>query len=400
MPVRFKVLIAALLGLSLAACGGRASGSPDPRPWDEVLRNEGLSAAETHLASQDETPETAFLLGAVRFLRAGEHVMQVRYKNYAGELPLLPGMRNTLPEVNPDGRFDPAFLERAMSGALVHLEGAEAALAPAVEGEFAVEVQLADIWLDINSDGARQEWEGALAIMSTLGAAPASADFEGVVRFDTADAEWLAAYVHVIAGMAELTLSLDPTPAIERVTEGRAGLEAIGGVQPDFFSGRDDLPDMIAATLLTLRGTPDAERTRAAHGHFLSMIAHNRAFWSEVGEERDNNREWLPNAQQSSAFGVEVSAEMAAGWQGVLMEIEQILNGERLVPYWRVGRPDVGLNIEKLLREPGDMDLILWIQGSAAVPYLEEGEVADLESWERFTRMTRGDGLMFAVWFN
>lgn len=400
MSVRFKAFVAALLGLSLAACGGRASGTPDPRPWDEVLRSEGLAAAELNLASQEETPETAFLLGAMRFLRAGEHIMQVRYKNYAGELPLLPGMRNTLPEQNPDGQFDPAFLERAMSGALVHLEGAEAALGPAVEGAFAVEVQLSDIWLDINSDGARQEWESVLILMNGLGAVPASSDFDGIVRFDTADAEWLAAYVHVLAGMAELTLSLDPTTAIADVTEGRAGLEALGGVQPDFFSGRDDVPDVIAATLLTLRGVPDAERTRAAHGHFLSMIAHNRAFWSEVGEESDNDREWLPNPQQSSAFGVEVSAEMAAGWQGVLVEIEDILNGERLVPYWRVGRPDVGVNIETLLREPGDMDLILWIQGSAAVPYLEEGEVADLEAWERFTRMTRGDGLMFAVWFN
>ena len=403
MPRLCLSAFAGLCAAFLAACGN-ANGAPDPRPWDEVIREDGLAAAEATLAAREQDAETAFLLGGVRFLRAAEHIMQVRYNNYEGALPMLPGMRNTLPESNPDGRFDPAFLETAMRGALAHLSEAQAALGPAIDGEFAVEVQLADIWLDINSNGTREDWENVLPVMDTLGARPAEG-FDGVIRFDSADAEWLAAYVHLLSAMSELTLAVDPTPAIAQVTQGRAALESLSTVRGDMLTGRDDTVDMIAAVLLTLRGVPDETRTRAAHGHFKAMIARNRAFWNEVARETDNDREWLPNANQASAFGVEVDAGTAQGWQDVLAEIEAILDGEALVPYWRVaaspdGPDGIGVNIEKLMTSPGDMDLILWIQGAGAAPYLERGRVADMAAWNRFAGMTRGDSLMFAVWFN
>lgn len=402
MPARFSLTLAAAVSLGLCACD-RAASQPDLPAWDEALRTGGLAAAEQSLAAEDAAPDTSFLLGGVRFLQAFEHILQVRYANHSGSVPLVPGMRNELPP-NPDGQFDPAFVETAMSGALTHLDAAREALEPVLSGEFAAELQLADVWLDINANGAREEWESLIAIMGGLGAAPGE-EFDGVIRFDTADAEWLAAYVHLLSGMAELTLAMEPTPAIATVMEGRARMEALGELQGDPFSGDDTLPDTIAAVLLTLRGEPDAGRTRAAHSHFLSMVERNRAFWAEVGEETDNDREWLPAPGQASAFGVEVTEEMADSWQAVLADIERLLNGETLVPYWRVGgaepgQPGVGLNIRRLMEEPGDMDIILWLQGAAAAPYLEEGEMADMAAWNRFMRMTRGDAILFAAWFN
>jgi hypothetical protein len=50
--------------------------------------------------------------------------------------------------------------------------------------------------------------------------------------------------------------------------------------------------------------------------------------------------------------------------------------------------------------EPPDVDFVLWIQGAAAVPYLEVGTMAELEAWRRVMQLTRGDVMMFAVWFN
>lgn len=389
---------AALSLLALTSCSSEQA-EPDLPLWTVALAEDGLAAAEASLAAQTEGDETAFLLGGVRFLRAAESIMQVRYNNYSGALPLVPGMRNTLPP-NPDGQFDPAFVETAMTGALEHLAGAEAALDGAMDTDFAVEIALTDLWFDIDGDGVRSDWESLLAVMGELNGAPEEG-FEGVVRFDTADAEWLKAYVHVMSGMAELTLSVDPTPAIRTVTEGRAKLESVGGVNESGFIPDDTWIDTAAAVLTTLRGVPDATRTRAAHGHFKKMIAHNRAFWTEVAAETDNDREWLPNAEQSSAFGIPVDADTAQGWQDVLLEVEQILDGEKLVPYWRVREEaGVGVNIKTLMESPGDMDLILWIQGAGAAPYLEKGELADLAAWQRFTQMTRGNSLLFAVWFN
>ena len=289
-----------------------------------------------------------------------------------------------------------------MTQALDHLSRAEASLGRASGQDMAVEFPLDAIWFDINADGTRDAWESGLAVMADLNASP-DPEFDGLIRFDTADVHWLKAYVHVMSGMAEMTLATDPTPAIRTVYESRREMDALGPVEGMFLD--NETIDTIAAVLLTLRGTPDRNRTQAAHTHFKAMIAENQAFWTAVMEETDNEREWLPNPQQSSAFGVVVDAEMAAGWQAVLAEIEDILNGDALVPYWRIenaygAETGVGVNVAKFLQEPGDMDIILWLHGAGAAPYLERGKLARLEAWDRFSRMTGGDGLMFAAWFN
>ncbi|MFN3214165.1 MAG: hypothetical protein ACE37M_13760 [Henriciella sp.] len=396
-----KLVQMGLVGCALAACTPAIQTPEIDATWQDVLAEQGLAAAEVTLSEQVRSPDTDFLLGGIQFLRASEAIMQVRYQNSSASLALIPGMRNSLP-ANPDAKFDPAFLEQAMTQALEHLSRAEITLARATGEEIGVEVPLTAIWFDVNANGTREDWESGLAVMAELNATPDAA-FDGLVRFDSADANWLKAYVHVMSGMAELTLATDPTPAIRTVYEGRRDMEQLGEIEGLFLD--NDTIDTLAAVLLTLRGVPDKTRTRAAHAHFKSMIAENRAFWTAVMRETDYEREWLPNPQQTSAFGIEVDEEMAAGWQAVLVEIESLLEGETLVPYWRMengfeAEIGIGVNIAKFLQEPGDMDIILWLHGAGAAPYLERGKLARLEAWDRFVRMTGGNGLMFAAWFN
>lgn len=396
-----KYLMAAALGLTIAACSQPAEAPDAQKSWQDALAADGLAAAQAILIEQTGTPETAFLLGGLEFLRASEAIMQVRYQNATMPLAMLPGMRNRLP-ANPEARFDPAFLEIAMTRALEHLHAAETHLARAAGKDISVAFPLDAVWFDINANGQREDWESGLAVMADLNATPET-DFDGIIHFDTADVHWLKAYVHVMSGMAELTLAADPTPAIRTVFQGRRDLDALGQVQGIFLD--NDAIDSIAAVLLTLRGTPDRTRTRAAHAHFKNMISENRAFWAAVMTETDNDREWLPNPQQTSAFGVAVDEDLAAGWQEVLAEIELILDGDALVPYWRLpNRSDattgIGVNVARFLQDPGDMDVILWIHGAGAAPYLEQGPLAQMSAWRRFSRMTAGDGLMFAAWFN
>ncbi|MEL7112565.1 MAG: hypothetical protein AAGK93_06425 [Pseudomonadota bacterium] len=394
--------LAALAGLTLAACAPTAQNEQaELSSWQDVLASEGLTAAEAKLNDRPESPETSFALGAVQFLRASEAIMQVRYQNSTTPLEILPGMRNRLP-TNPNAEFDPAFIEIAMTQALEHLDRAETSLEKAAGETFGLEVSMANIWFDVNANGRREDWESALAVMADLNAEP-SADFDGIVRFDSADAHWLKAYVHVMSGMAELTLAVDPTSAIKTVHDGRVQMDTFGDVEGMFLD--NETIDTLATVLLTLRGVPEADRTRAAHQHFRDMIAENRAFWTAVAAETDNDREWLPNPSQTSAFGVEVNEEMAQGRQDVLVEIEHLLEGETLIPYWRYNNgynaeTGIGVNLAKFLQDPGDMDVILWIHGAGAAPYLETGNLARLRAWDRFAGMTRGDGLMFAAWFN
>ena len=77
----------------------------------------------------------------------------------------------------------------------------------------------------------------------------------------------------------------------------------------------------------------------------------------------------------------------------------ELLAGRKLVPFWRDagGR---GVNLRRVFTEPREFDLVLWVQGTAAVPYLEAGEVSTPEVWTRLKRIFRGEFLGFAIWFN
>ena len=403
-PIR----LACLAMVFAAACQGppATTTSTDQRAVAVILAEDGLAAADAALAARPRTPETSFQLGGIRFLRAIETMLQVRYESYDGTVPFIPGMAAPLPP-NPKAAFKPEFIETALKGALEHLEGAQTALGPATDGAFTTELPLASIWLDINRDGQRAEWESLRALLEALGAQADWETFDGKIKFDTADAEWLAAYVHLISGTSEIVLSVDPTSAIRTVYEARVKMEAMGAIGAmDPLFGSTDLIDQLAAVLVAIDGKPDAARTRKALEHFRGMIAHNRKFWPEMMAETDNDHEWLPNPSQTSPFGVEITPEIATGWQEVLVELEDMLEGRALIPFWRTPPGDpaastgVGINLRKLLTNPGDMNVALLIQGAAIAPYLEKGKLVTLAAWNRFGMLTRGDGLLLAAILN
>ncbi len=426
-----RLLTAAALAIGSAAS---AQEPPDVHPVSQLIAEHGLSAAEGYLVMEEwatDRPETSFLLGGVQFLRGIEVMMQTRWENSDIAIGFIPGMRGNLPH-NPDAEFDPAFVENTLIRGLEQMSRAQNSLKRASADDFAVTVRITDIWFDVNKDGVKQPGEAAAELFDAFQPTPPrpvqrrDADgelvrdengypiwdtpelppFDGLIRFDSADADWLAAYAHLVAGFGELTLAADPTPAIRRVTETRSELRSYGRLFFDTTGWADEeWVEMAAATLLTLRGEPDQERTRAAHAHFRAMIEYNRNFWKEVMDETDNDREWLPNPDQQSAFGMPVDADLAESWQNVLGEMSAVLEGEALVPYWRIPNQGnrengVGINLAKWLQDPGDLDLVLWIQGEAVVPYLERGRIVDTNVMNRFQRLTRGNGLMFAAWFN
>lgn len=403
MPI-LKILKAGLIGTALlTACGQGAQ--PDTRSFSDVVTEDGLAGIPAWIATQDKTAETAYLSGMSEALLAIEHVLQVRYDTYSGELPMVPGGQADI-AYNPDAKFDPAFVETAMLGALDHFAKAERALEGAIGKDFAVEVELKELWFDVDRDGKRGEGEAALLQIGQLFGERSGVeayDGETVIRFDTADADWLAAYVNVASASAELILSVDPTSAIRAIFEGNKEIAGLGAaVNPSFFGDNRQL-DTLAVVLTALDGTPDPERTRAALAHLKKMISHNENFWTLVEQETDDNREWLPNANQVSAFGVEVTAETAMAWRAVLSEMSDLLNGRKLVPHWRFGERGEtghGLNIESLLTDPGDFDLVLMLHGASLAPHFEYGKLVNQSVWRDFSLTVGGRGNIFALWLN
>ena len=70
-----------------------------------------------------------------------------------------------------------------------------------------------------------------------------------------------------------------------------------------------------------------------------------------------------------------------------------------LVPWWRIGGT-AGLNVGRMFTEPSPIDLAGWVQGWAALPYLEQGTIVSTDSTRAFASLIDGDPMLMALWLN
>lgn len=367
---------------------------------------QGLAATVARLeAVASPTESDRFALGGLRFLRAIETTYQTRWRtgmdDPSGMIPLI--RLNT--GIAPDATFQPGDVAALFAQVAQDMETARAPLTDLATGpEFSVEIRLDDLWFDVNADGQRTEDEGLMPLLgpSLMGwrwfdrdpAAPAP-----TIRFDRADAAWLSAYAHLLQGVAETILAYDPTDALTRAAASRDAMRAISPPYAEEVFAFRPAVDAVWVMLEALEQDPDPARLTAARDHFLSMIASNRAFWTAVETETDDDAEWLPNARQTSALGLSLPPDTGTTWLAVLADGEALLKGEKLIPYWRLGDGG-GVNLARMFTEPAPIDLKDWIQGEAALPYLEQGEVVSPENWRTFSGMMGGEAMLMAVWLN
>ncbi len=163
----------------------------------------------------------------------------------------------------------------------------------------------------------------------------------------------------------------------------------------------DQILDLVAMIHLVRMPVAEPDRLKSALAHMEAMVALSRSSWKFILAETDDDREWVPNPKQGTVVpNVRVTAEMVEGWKGFLDEFESILQGKKLAPFWRGKQPRRGINVRRVLTEPRTFDLVLWVQGTAAAPYLEEGEISSTETWARLNRVFGGEFIGFALWFN
>ncbi|EAR52427.1 hypothetical protein OG2516_08117 [Oceanicola granulosus HTCC2516] len=371
-----------------------------------ALAADGLAATETRLAALTEpSPEERFALGGVRLLRSVERALQLRYRHgLSPELALVPVLRLPIPPNPAPEPFRPEAVEEMFTAIDADLAAAIETLAPIGDDtELGLVIDLADIWFDIDANGSRGWGEGLADVtFFYLGFGDATAITPPSVRFDTADAAWLAAYAHLLSAVSNIVLALSPTDAITEVTEATAGFAAINAETGEVAVWDEQVGtavDLVAILLSAIEQQPDPAHSRAALAHLEAMIGHNRTFWTRVAQERDNDREWIPNKTQVSAMGLPFPPETGPAWLSVLDEGERALKGELLIPYWRLG-PGAGLNLRRILTDPPEIDIIALIQGSALLPYVERGPLMRGSSLARFRTLGGGDAALYAVVLN
>ncbi len=386
----------------------------------------GLAATEARLASLTDPDATErFALGGVRFLGAVEHALQVRYatdiNGTLAEQSGIPVLRLPLPP-NPGATpFSPDSIPALFQGVVDDMAGALAALDTITDtDDVGLVIDTGDLWFDIDMDGVRSPGEGVLELTNLFMVQPEfEFDDDGnwvevpvgpdgtdaiVVRFDTSDAAWLSAYAHLLSGISETVLALNPAEAIARVLEARAAMDAMSPIASDpsgWFSMQEiaDITDVVAMFVYAMDQQPDVARSRAAHAHFLGMIEDNRTFWYRVATETDDAMEWIPNKSQTSALPIPFPEDLGPRWQAVLREAEMLLNGELLVPVWRMG-DGAGVNLAAMFQNPPRLDPMGLFQGEVLVPFLEEGPLIRGDALWQFEQLVGGDAGLYMVVLN
>ena len=304
------------------------------------------------------------------------------------------------------------------------LATAEASLANVDTTNVLLTLYLGRAKLDLDGNQELSEDETLWKMFSTINRAIKADQGEAfAIGFDGADVHWLRGYCHVLMAICDFLLAHDESdlfarcgqllfPNIESPYAASISTTTLNPSGAQLFFDAPSVLDAIAAIHLMRFPMQDRDSMARAHSHLLQMIAQSRLCWLRADAETDNNHEWLPNPRQDSVMQLRVPAEIITSWHAVLDEMEEILHGKKLVPYWRqyhrqlIGRgleiPEQGrgLNLNKFFLEPRDFDLVLTIQGTNLEPYLEDGPLSTPNAWARLTGVFRGQFFGFAVWFN
>ncbi|MCO6047790.1 hypothetical protein NG895_28125 [Aeoliella sp. ICT_H6.2] len=355
---------------------------------------------------QRDDSTAQYAVGVLKVLAAVEGLTQDLYRyGLRDNNPRLPFVRLPVPANDGPEQLTYVKWRQVLQDFVDDLDDAQQSLLAIQDEDVKLKLPVGLVRLDLNGDGVAEQDETFWRVFTAVAWRAAKLDedqqrFE--IGFDKADAHWMIGYTHLLQAMAEAWLAYD-TEAFYNQTA------------PMFFAGAetpkvllrsnlqrgfnpDSIADAIAAIHLMKFDVVEPERMKAALKHLQEMIAQSRQVWICIGKETDDDREWIPGPNQTSLTPLRVNQSIADGWQVFLDEADAVLAGEKLVPHWRVPAGQ-GININRVFNEPREFDLVMWVHGAAAVPYLEEGEVVSQETARTLNRIFQGRFVAFAIWF-
>jgi hypothetical protein len=367
----------------------------------------GAETLSAMIAADPANADARFGLGMIRFVQAVEHLSQGLYR-YGLQPPhsfLMPIVRLPVPE-NPDPEpIDYAKFRQVLLDFVADFGKAEETLAAMPAGvDTKLVVDLTAVRYDADGDGTVTAEERMTAVLARfLEIDPQDIDAEPlVVAFDTADAFWLRGYSHVLMALGEFMLahdwheSFDASFHVFFPKAHSAFQNALSRQNSETFFGETGIADLIS--FLHIRWpVAEPERMAAVIAHLKAMVSLSRQDWAAIAAETDDDREWIPGPGQTGVTGATVTAEQVAAWHDVLDEVDALLDGKKLLPHWRF---DKGINLRRVFEEPQPFDLVLWITGPAALPYLENGAILSGEEWARITNAFEDNFGSYAIWFN
>ena len=369
----------------------------------------GQEMLKQRLEAKPDDGQARLALGATQFMRSIERLAQTLYRY--GATPngsVLPILRLPVPP-NPNAEVVRYEDVRGMLQALHDdLAVAQKTLEPLADKSVKLLMPLGKARMDTNGNGVAEAdellWKIYLAV--ALGNRP-SRDLPAkpediVVALDYADGLWLHGYCHLLMALCEVTLMYDQQKSFDYA----ASTLFAKPDQPEAIritrqtGDYQYFADLIAAIHVAVFPVKEPARGAKFLEHMQRVIELSRQTWDAIEAETDNDREWIPSPKQTCVFPqLQVSPAMVTTWRSFLSEAEDILQGKKLVPHFYI-QSQQGINLRRVFMEPREFDLVLWIHGSAAMPYLEKGTISSTATWSQFQRVFQGRFIGFAAWFN
>jgi hypothetical protein len=372
---------------------------------------EGEKALGAALGQNPKDDQLRFGLGVLQFVRAVEHLGQSlhRYgvRSDRGQQLGVPFLRLPVPtNPNPEAITYAAY-RRLFQDLIDDLKKAEATLAGVRDDTVKLPLRVGLIRLDLAGDGKAGEHFSTLLGRYLGGGKDLPKDENLLIAFDRGDVAWLRGYCHLLMALTNILLAHDSREQFDCTAHlffakpetpyKFLAAEDKGGPFGDLGGG--NFVDLIAFIHLFRFPVQEPERMKAALAHLERMLALSKESWKFILAETDDDHEWIPNPRQKGVLGIPLQQERIESWLEFVDEAEALLAGKRLVPFWR-GKEQRGVNLRRVFTEPRTFDLVLWVQGTAAAPYLEEGSLTKPEVWARLQRVFGGEFVGFALWFN
>lgn len=400
------LLLISVLSLDVGNAAFAATAAEEVEPFlTQGNLSAGREAMQNRIAANADDAEAQYSVGVIDVLQAVENLAQNlhRYglKPNSQALPFvrLPVPNNPNPETLTYEKWR-GVLEQFISD----LEIAEKSLAEVDDDQVKLKLPVGLIRLDLNGDDKSSEEETFWQVFTSVAWRAAKLDNEQQrfeIGFDKADVHWMIGYTRLLRAMAKAWLAYDTEDFFNQTA-------------PYFFSGvsspvvqldsedtsfdMDSIADAIAAIHLMHFAVAEPDLMASAREDLLTMIAQSRLVWKHAISETDDDREWIPNAKQTSLTPLKVNQEIIDGWAQFLDEAEDVLQGEKLLGHWRVAG-DRGINLKRVFTEPREFDLVMWVHGAAAIPYLEDGPIVSEETARTLTTTFQGRFVVFAIWF-
>ncbi|HWG47175.1 MAG TPA: hypothetical protein VN688_30710 [Gemmataceae bacterium] len=380
---------------------------------------EGAKALQGRLKEEPKDDQARFGLGVLQFLQTFEHLGGNLYKyGLRTEKSFLrppPPIKEFLPQNPHPDKLTYTAARRIVQTFLDDLVKAEATLAEVKDPAVKLPLHVGRIRID---PFGQDKPISAAFLFGRVAASPAGAHQQAeklVIGFDRGDVSWLRGYCHLLAAWTELLLAVDGQNAFECgahllfekvetphtfLLENRLAFDE---------AGRTDVPlwsDVVSFFhQLTRLPVKEPARTKSALKHLEAGVAQAKEMWKFILAEKDDDNEWIPNPKQTGVLGVPVTQEIVDAWRETLDEAEQVLQGKKLIPFWRGKSGERGVNLRAVFTQPRTFDPIEWVQGTAATPYLEKGTLTKLADPRVGQRLNKAFGgplnfIGFGFWFN